>query len=41
MLPELGVRNLNALLLMIFVMAEEFRPKIIRVNNRAVNIVPK
>lgn len=39
MLRELGVRNSNALLLMIFTMAEDFRPKIIRVNNRAVDTI--
>lgn len=40
-LPELGVRNSIALLVMIFIMAKEFRPKIIRVNNGALNVVSK
>ena len=41
MLPELGVRNSNAFLLMIFIRANEFRPKIIKANNSPVNNTPK
>lgn len=40
-LPGLGVRNSNAFLLMIFIRAKEFRPKIIKVNNSTVNNTPK
>lgn len=40
-LPELGVRNSDAFLLMIFIRAKEFRPKIINVNNSPVNSTPK
>ena len=36
-LSGLGVRNSNAFLLMIFIRAKEFRPKIIKVNNSTVN----
>lgn len=39
--PGLGVRNSNVSLLMIFIRAREFRPKIIKVHNSTVNNTPK